>query len=442
MVLIVGMARSGLAVSRLLRGKGIEVFATDSQLEPPLLEEFEHDGIPFETGSHSRRRFETADEIVVSPGVPVDIEPLAIARNIGIPVVSEIEVASRYLEGDIVAVTGSNGKTTTTLLIGNILRNSRRPVQVGGNIGTPLADLVSSSTREMINVIEVSSFQLDTIQVFRPDVGVLLNITPDHLDRYADFEAYRQSKLKLFRNQTGDDCAVVNRDDSDAFPLPSEIKSRQLTFSRQKGLAKGAWIHAGQLVVDRVPIIPISELPLPGQHNVENVLAALLVAGVYGLDPEQIADGVRSFEPFEHRLETVATIDGVRFVNDSKATNVDSAVKAVESFPKKVVLILGGKDKGMSFEPLVGAMKGKVTRALLIGSATEKLENEIANTVPTERVKSMADAVAAAIKVARSGDTVLLAPACASFDMYTDYKERGEEFKRAVITHSTTENDG
>jgi UDP-N-acetylmuramoylalanine--D-glutamate ligase len=431
----VGMAQSGLAVSRLLREKGIEVFATDSDREPALVGEFEREGIPFETGGHSRGRIETADEIVVSPGVPIDITPLAIARGRGIPVVSEIEVASRYLEGDVVAVTGSNGKTTTTLLVAHILRNLKRPVQVGGNIGTPLAALVGSSTKETINVIEVSSFQLDSIQAFRPAVGVLLNITPDHMDRYADFKAYRGSKLNLFRNQTADDCAVVNRDDENVFPLPPGIKSRQLAFSRLQTLDEGAWVQEQQLVVDREAVMPARDVPLRGQHNVENVLGALLVGRTFGLGLDRMADAVRSFQPVEHRLEPVATIDGIQFVNDSKATNVDSAVKAVESFHGNIVVILGGKDKGVSFGPLVEAMKGKVILALLIGSAAGKLGKEIGAEVPNERVKSMSDAVTRAMRVARSGDTVLLAPACASFDMYTNYEERGEDFKQVVRSY-------
>jgi len=441
MVLIVGMARSGLAVSRLLKAEGIPVFATDWHDQPSLAGEFEAGGIPFETGGHALHRFESADEIIVSPGVRVDIEPLAVARTRGIPVVSEIEVASRYLEGDIVAVTGSNGKTTTTSLIGHILGNLERPVQVGGNIGPPLADLVGSSTAETINVIEVSSFQLDSIVAFHPNVGVLLNITPDHMDRYVDFEAYRHSKLSLFRNQTSHDHAVVNRDDNDVYPLPPEFNSRKLAFSRRRKLAQGAWVRKDQLVVDRVPVLPVSDIPLIGQHNVENVLAALLVAGLYGVGLDQMADGVRSFQPVEHRLEPVATIDGVWFVNDSKATNVDSAVKAVESFPGNVLMILGGTDKGVSFGPLVAAMKGKVSLALLTGEVADKLEHDIGDAVPTDRVASMTDAVTRAMKAARSGDTVLLAPACASFDMYPNYEERGEEFKRAVRSRLPDESE-
>jgi UDP-N-acetylmuramoylalanine--D-glutamate ligase len=383
---------------------------------------------------HSTDRFRDAEEIVVSPGVRPDIEPLVNARASGVSVVGEMEVASRYLEGDIVAVTGSNGKTTTTSLLAHILNAGSRPVQVGGNIGTPLADLVGSSSAETINVIEVSSFQLDSIRDFRPDVGVLLNITPDHLDRYDDFAAYRSSKLKLFANQTTNDYAVVNRDDPEAFPLPSEVRSRQLTFGRGQARDQGASVQKGQLVLGQEPVLPVSEVPLRGPHNLDNVMASLIVGRLYRMSPPQMAHAVRSFEAVEHRLEPIATIGGVEFVNDSKATNVDSAIKAVESFDGNLILILGGKDKGAPITPLVSAMVGKVSCALLLGASADKFEDAIGDAVPTRRVRSMTDAVNVAIAVSSPGDVVLLSPACASFDMYRNYEERGADFKRAVAS--------
>ena len=431
-VVVVGMARSGLAVSRLLRGKGIEVFASDVQRDPPLQPDFEREGIECETGHHSVERFENADEVVVSPGVPLDIDPLQSSRRRGIPVVSELEVAARYLEGDVVALTGSNGKTTTTALVGHILASGSRPVQVGGNIGTPASALVASSRVETINVIEVSSFQLDGIQRFRPHVAVLLNIAPDHMDRYENFEAYRRSKFRVFANQNEDDYAVINRDDDNVFPLPASVRSRHLEFSRRSSAGSGASVRDGQLIVGPMPVMPVVDVPLRGAHNVENVLAGLLVARIYGISAGESARAVESFQPVEHRLEPVATVQGVEYVNDSKATNVDSAVKALESFSEPIVVILGGKDKGVPLEPLVEAMKGKVRQAVLIGASASHFEKAIGGAVPCRRAGSMSEAVEAAAGAARTGDVVLLSPACASFDMYRNYEERGGDFKRAV----------
>ena len=435
MVVVVGMARSGLAVSRLLQSRGVEVFATDSDPAPVLRSEFDRMGITHEAGRHSIDRFVGAREVIVSPGVPLDIDPLVRARKSGVGIVSELEVATRYLKGDIVAVTGSNGKTTTTSLVGHILRRGPRPVQVGGNIGTPVSDLVETSTDDTINVIEVSSFQLDGISRFRPRVGVLLNITPDHLDRYADFEAYRSVKFQLFRNQTVEDFAIINRDDPQSFPSSVHIVSRRRVFSRNPKLDPDAGLLGGVLCIRGHRVLPTSEVPLLGSHNVENVLAAILVADVYGMTPPQMAGAIRNFKGVEHRLEAVATVDGVEFVNDSKATNVDSAIKAVRAFDKNIIVILGGKDKNASFEPLVEAMSGRVRQVLTIGAAAEKLEHTIGRLLPVRRVESISEAVDLSMEIGHHGDVVLLAPACASFDMYENYEERGRDFKNAVRSH-------
>ena len=436
MVVVMGMARSGLAVSRLLREAGFDVLASDVLTDPPLAGEFERDGIPSETGGHSMDAMRRASEIVVSPGVPLGIAPLEDARRRGTPVVSELEVASRYLQGDVVAITGSNGKTTTTALTGRILSAGERPVQVGGNIGPPASAMVAASGAETINVIEVSSFQLDGVRTFRPDVGVLLNVTPDHMDRYTSFETYRESKLRVFANQTAEDHAVVNRDDGNVFPLPADIRSRRAPFSRGRPLDAVAWVADGQLVLEGTPVMPLSRLPLRGAHNVENVLAALVVGGIYGIAESAAAAAIASFRPFEHRLETVATVDGVEFVNDSKATNMDSAVKALESFSTPVIVILGGQDKGGSPAALVEAMKGRVRRAVLIGAAADRFETAIGGAVPSRRAASMTEALDLAVESARPGDVVLLAPACASFDMYADYAARGNDFKDAVRSYT------
>ncbi len=438
MVVVVGMGRSGLAVSGLLRSQGLEVFASDANPEPLMRNDFDRLGVPFETGRHSIERFTGAEEIVVSPGVPLDIDILDAARARGVGVVSELEVASRYLLGDVVAVTGSNGKTTTTSLVAAILGTGARPVQVGGNIGIAVSDLVSGSTDETINVLEVSSFQLDGSSGFRPRVGVLLNITPDHLDRYADFEAYRMAKFKLFKNQTEEEFAVINMDDPQSYPLPVAIASRQRFFSRKEPFDREAGLQGEFLSVRGHRVIQKSELSLRGSHNVENVLASILVADVYGITPEQMAGTIRNFQGVEHRLETAATVNGVEFVNDSKATNVDSAVKALmafDAFDANIILIAGGRDKEAPLEPLVQAMHGRVRQVLTLGEAAEKLERAIGTAVPTRRVGSIAEAVDAAVEIGRAGDVVLLAPACASFDMYADYEERGQDFKNAVRSH-------
>ena len=440
MVLVVGMARSGLAVSRLLRAQGVSVFATDSnrsRLEP----EFNRLGVPYEAGRHDLKRFIDAREIVTSPGVPLDSEYLAAARENEVPIVSELEVASRYLKGDIVAITGSNGKTTTTKLIGEIVACGRRPVQVGGNIGVAASDLVEDSTDDTVNVLEVSSFQLDTIVDFRPDVALLLNVTPDHMDRYADFGAYRDAKFSLFRNQSETDSAVLNADDPECYPAPEWLHSRQLLFSSSRWLDAGASLSGDDMFTLGRRILSLDEIPLRGRHNVDNVLAACLVADLYGIDPESMASTIRSFTGVEHRLETVAMINGIEFVNDSKATNVDSAVKAVESFDANVIIIVGGTDKGASYEPLVCAMEGRVKKVLLTGAAADKLEDAIGGRLSISRVASMDDAVARALDSGQAGDVVLLAPACSSFDMFANYEERGRAFKKAVLSHQEVTSD-
>jgi UDP-N-acetylmuramoylalanine--D-glutamate ligase len=369
--------------------------------------------------------FLEADEIVVSPGVPLDIEPLKAARQKGVPIVSEIELASRYLQGEIVAITGSNGKTTTTTLIGEILKATGRPVQVGGNIGVAMSGLVESSTPQTINVVETSSFQLDGIRTFRPHVGVLLNITPDHLDRYTDFQAYRASKFRLFENQSEHDMAVLNQDDPCVYPPPTPIRSHVLTFSRKSMPGK-------DLILDGQRVMSTDEVPLRGAHNVENVLAAMVTAACYDVPPDRIAEAVRRFKGVEHRIEFVAKVRGVEFFNDSKATNVDSAIKAVESFTKNILIVLGGKDKGASYAPLVKVMEGRVKHVLLIGTAAKTISDAIGNRFPKTFVTTMDDVVGKAIELSSPGDVVLLSPACASFDMFENYEHRGRVFKNAV----------
>jgi UDP-N-acetylmuramoylalanine--D-glutamate ligase len=425
------MARSGIAAASLLQSRGYSVFVTDSG-EGASIDVLEAAGIPYETGGHSNRLFQEAEEIVVSPGVPLDIEPLTAAMKRGIPVVSEVEIGFRFLQGEIIAITGSNGKTTTTTLIGEIFKTTNRHVQVGGNIGTAMSSLVETSTPETLNILEVSSFQLDTIRKFRPRVGVLLNITPDHLDRYSGFEAYRRSKFRLFMNQTSSDVAVLNRDDPEVYPVPVEIESRQELFSQKKEIAGGAYRKGNQLFFGGERVMAVKEIPLRGSHNVENVLASIAAASVYAVPLPVIAEVVRGFRGVEHRLELVAAINGIEFYNDSKATNVDSTIKAVESFRSNIILILGGKDKGASYVPLINAMKGRVKHVLLVGAAANKIAEALGDLFPKTFVASMADAVDKAHQIGKAGDIALLSPACASFDMFENYEHRGRVFKQAV----------
>jgi UDP-N-acetylmuramoylalanine--D-glutamate ligase len=433
MTLVVGMGRSGIAAARLLAREGEGVFVTDAGApQADGLAALDAEGIPYETGVHTLERFLGADEIVVSPGVPLGAPPLEAARMKGVPIIGELELAWRRLRGDVVAITGSNGKTTTTALAAAILGASGRPVQVGGNIGVALSELTASSNAETLNVVEVSSFQLDTIDRFRPRAAALLNITPDHLDRYPDFAAYRASKFRIFMNQDAADCAVLNRDDPEVRRPPIGLAARLRYFSRGAPVETGAFEASGEIYLDGVRVMPAADIPLRGAHNVENVLAALAVAADFGIPAGRMADAVRAFRAVEHRLEYVATVEGIAFFNDSKATNVDAAIKAVESFPGNLIVILGGKDKGASYEPLAEAMRGRVLRVLLVGAASETISKALDGRFPESRAASLEDAVAMGLACGRPGDVVLLAPACASFDMFDNYEHRGRVFKEAV----------
>jgi UDP-N-acetylmuramoylalanine--D-glutamate ligase len=431
MILVVGMARSGLAAARLLKSRGEDVFVSDAG-SPTTTADLDSLGIPWESGKHTTERFLAADEIVISPGVPSDIAPLAAARGKGVPIVSELEVAWRYLKGDVVAITGSNGKTTTTTLVGEILKAAGRVVQVGGNIGTAMCGLVDTSTAHTVNVIEVSSFQLDGIRGFRPHTAALLNITPDHLDRYDGFAAYRASKFRIFENQIESDSAVLNRDDSQVWPPEQPIRARQSFFSRSAFAGSGAFRADENLYLNGQAVMGVSEVHLRGEHNIENVLASMAITAGYGVPTATLAKAIGDFRGVEHRIEYVASLGGIEFFNDSKATNVDSAIKAVESFDSGLILILGGKDKGAPYDPLVDAMRGKVKHVLLIGEASEKISKAIGSRFACSRVETMADAVNRAREVGTVGDVVLLSPACASFDMFENYEHRGREFKKAV----------
>jgi len=368
--------------------------------------------------------------------VPVDAPPLKQARSLGENVIGEIELAAQFLPGPVVAITGSNGKTTTTTLAGEIMTASGFPTLVGGNIGTPAISLAERATPETVIVLEVSSFQLETIQTFRPKVAVVLNVTPDHLDRHHTFEIYVDAKARLFENQQSDDFAVLNEDDPTCVAMGARTKAQVFWFSRHKEVKQGAWVHDGKILFrdakGQREILEVSDIPLKGAHNLENVLAAVCAGALMECPADKIRQAVRDFKAVEHRLEFVATIRGVDYYNDSKATNVDATLKAIHAFPGGLWIILGGKDKNSDYTLLAPPLKEKARAALLIGAAAEKIEAQLHGAIPLLQCGTLHAAIVEANARAARGDTVLLAPACASFDQFDNFEHRGREFKRLV----------
>ncbi len=440
-VLVVGLGKSGLASALFLKEQGAKVTVSDTRSAaalakdiPALLEA----GIMVESGGHGLLTFRRQDLIVVSPGVPLETPEVKQAIAFGQTVIGELELASRFLKGGIVAVTGSNGKTTTTTLIGNIFRDAGVATQVGGNIGLPVIDLIDGSTDETVNVLEVSSFQLETVVEFHPRIAVILNITPDHLDRHGSFERYVAAKEKIFARQTAQDALVLNADDRTAQMCAARAKANVYWFSSTRIVRQGTFVRDGVVCwVEKEggkaePVLPISEIPLKGQHNVENVLAAVCAARLATIPAESIRKTVASFHAVEHRLELVARVAGVEYYNDSKATNVDAALKAVGSFAGGVHLILGGKDKDSDYTLLAPLLRERVRAVYTIGSAAKKIERELAGVVKIDSAGTLDKAVARAAEAAQAGDVVLLAPACASFDQFENYEQRGRVFRELV----------
>jgi UDP-N-acetylmuramoylalanine--D-glutamate ligase len=420
---VVGMARSGVAVVELLREKGEQVRAVD--LKPMTVA-----GIEVEPQTASA--FAGADLIVLSPGVPADAPVIAAARERGVKVIGDVELAGWYLQGETIGITGSNGKTTTTALTGHILTASGIPAQVGGNIGTPPASMVKTSRPGQWNVLELSSFQLETIESFRAHIGSALNVTPDHLDRHYTFENYAEAKARLFVNQRDSDFAVLNADDPVCRSYAGRGAGKPQWFSSTHAVSPGAWIEGGTLVLEGEPLMDRSEVPLRGAHNLENAMAAAVIARLAGAAHDQIRAAVKSFPGVEHRLEFVRSLDGVAWYNDSKATNVDATLKAVQAFSGGLWIILGGRDKGSDYSPLSRPLLAKAHGALLIGAAADKIAEHLRGSIPLIRCGTIAAAVAEARVRAQSGDTVLLAPACASFDQFENFEDRGRAFKRLV----------
>jgi len=438
-VLVVGLGKSGVASALFLQARGARVTVSDAKPQEQLGEDIpvllDH-GIAVETGGHGERTFRGQDLIVVSPGVPVDSPPLVQARSQGELVIGEIELASRFLPKNIVAITGSNGKTTTTTLAGEIVSASGFQALVGGNIGTPAISLVEQAKADTVVVLEVSSFQLETIQTFRPKIAVVLNVTPDHLDRHRTFAAYTDAKARIFENQQADDFAVLNADDPTCVELAGRIRTQVFWFSRKEEVKQGAYVRDGRVFFrdakGQREVMLVSEIPLKGAHNVENVLAAVCAGALVGCEAGQIRTAVQRFKAVEHRLEYVATIRGVEYYNDSKATNVDATIKALESFPANVHLILGGKDKDSDYTQLNDLLRHRVKRVYTIGAAAGKIESQIEGAAEIDHAETLEKALQHAAASADAGDVVLLAPACASFDQFRNYEHRGRVFKEVV----------
>ncbi|MDX6445202.1 MAG: UDP-N-acetylmuramoylalanine--D-glutamate ligase [Blastocatellia bacterium] len=440
--LVVGAARSGIASARFLAQRGAIVALNDRK---PLVEwpaealELKSIGVGQVEGDPPSWLLDQIDLVVVSPGVPTKAIPIRYADRRGAEVIGEIELASRFLRGRTVAVTGTNGKTTTTSLIGEMLRDAKLNVQVGGNIGRALISLVDSSRDDGWNVVEVSSFQLETIVDFHPAVAAVLNVTPNHMDRYESLTDYAAAKHRVFTNQTPSDMAVLNADDEIVSSWAKGLRAHVVQFSAKRELDEGLFLRGSDLV-SRTPhgervLVTRDEMKLRGTHNVENVLAALAVGLACGAGPESLRETVESFRPVEHRLEEVAEVNGVRFFNDSKATSVDATMKALEAFAGdrgKVILILGGKGKQAPYSPLEPLIRELVRKMILIGEDAPAIERELKSAAPFENAKDMKDAVARAFRAAEVGDVVLLAPACASFDMFESFEHRGRVFKEEV----------
>ncbi|MEQ1884112.1 MAG: UDP-N-acetylmuramoyl-L-alanine--D-glutamate ligase [Bryobacteraceae bacterium] len=422
---VVGMARSGVAAAELLREKGARVRAVDQN--PVAVT-----GLFVPVEPQTPAAFADADLIVLSPGVPADLDFLNDARKRGVSIVGDLELASWFLKGEIIGITGANGKTTTTALTGHILKSSDIPVQVGGNIGTPPASMVATSQENQWNVLELSSFQLETTDTFRARIGAALNVTPDHLDRHGTIERYAEAKARLFVNQLANDFRVLNAEDEICRSYAKRGHGATVWFSSSREVSPGLYLKDGSIYADGQPLMAVTEIPLRGMHNVENTMAAAAIARLVGATPQQIRRAVRTFPGVEHRLEFVRNLDGVEWFNDSKATNVDATLKAVAAFPGRLWVILGGKDKGTDYTGLKIPLQEKARGVLLIGAAAGKIAAQLNGAAPMIACETLERAVAEARRKAEPGDVVVLAPACASFDQFQNFEHRGREFKRLV----------
>jgi UDP-N-acetylmuramoylalanine--D-glutamate ligase len=435
-VVVVGAARSGVAAAELLVRRGARVALQDVKSAVEAEDQLRGAGVELQLGGHDEATLVAADLIVLSPGVPTGQAGLAAARRAGVPMIGELELASRWLRGRMVAITGTKGKSTTTTLTGRMLEAGGRRVLVGGNIGRALSAQVDESTEDTIHVVEASSFQLEATETFRPWIAVLLNFSPDHLDRHASVGEYARAKARIFANQDEHDWAVLNADDAPALALAAEARARRRLFSTAAPLADGVVI-AGDVIVRRtsegdLPLVPLSAIRLLGPHLVSDVVAASAVASIVGVDAASMTRVVSTFTGLEHALEPVAEIGGVRFVNDSKATNIEAARRAIESFGDGLVVIMGGRFKGGDFRHLSDALAARRATVVAIGEASALIHEAFADVVDVRDAGDMSAAVRTAFACAAPGRTVVLAPACASFDMFSDYAARGRIFKQEV----------
>lgn len=435
-ILVVGFGKSGLSAARYLISKGAQVTIGDikpeTDLDTSMLNEVRDTGVNFELGEHRIETFINSDMIIVSPGIPLDIKPLSAAREAGVPVTGELETASRFFDTPVLAVTGTNGKTTTVSLLDEMIRRSGLDLFTGGNIGAPLIDYVLGDGNTDYVLVEVSSFQLDTIEKFSPFVSLILNITPDHLDRYENFDAYVRSKLRITQNQGEGKFAVINNDDPllHDFDPGSGVSVLRYGFKKTRDL--NAYVEGNRLIAglpaQKEQLYNLEGFLLPGEHNKCNLMGAVLVAICIGIKKDIIQESIISFKGLPHRLEHVAKKGGVDFYNDSKATNVDAAVKSLSAFDRPVILIAGGIHKGGEYDPLVEASRSRVKKGVFIGQARDILADAFDNDIPYEFAEDMKDAVKKAFSSAEKNDVILLAPACSSFDMFTDYSHRGKVF--------------
>jgi UDP-N-acetylmuramoylalanine--D-glutamate ligase len=435
-VTVAGAARSGIAAAELLARRGARVTVSEAQAEVPEHEKLIGLGVELELGGHRTETFTRADLVVVSPGVAPTQDAVQAARARGIPIIAEIELASRWLQGRVIAITGTKGKSTTTTLTGRLLEAAGFKVTVGGNIGAPLSAQVSLSTPETLHVVETSSFQLEQIETFHPWIAVMLNFSPDHLDRHPDLAAYAAAKGRIFENQAAQDWAVINADDPAVLELARRGRAARRMFARTTPIPEGTVIHAGW-IVDRhaagdTRLVPLDAIHLLGPHLVADVMAAATVGAIAGAAPAAMTAAVDAFGGLEHAMELVTESRGVRFVNDSKATNVEAALRSIESFDRDLVPILGGRFKGGDFRVLREPLKQRAKAVVAIGEAKALVHEALAGAVIVHEAASFEEGVARAYAIAQPSGVVLLAPACASFDMFRDYAERGRKFKETV----------
>lgn len=438
-VLVVGLGRSGEAAVRFLLSQGARVAATDQKREQEMtafLQKPEASQIELHLGKTSHEIFEKRDLICLSPGVPLTHPGLVRARRKKVPILGEMGLAALYLARPLVAVTGTNGKSTTSTLIAFLLKSAGQSVALAGNIGTPLLEVVMEGKRYDRIVVEVSSFQLETVQKFRPEITVLLNVTEDHLDRYPSFKDYVRAKMRILRDQTSRDWVVYNQDDPTLLPYLRKSRARKVPFSRTRHPAEGLFYHSGGVARRWKTVFedyPLEKVPLTGLHNVENIMASIGAARLCEVSPESIRKSLIAFEGLPHRMQLVRELRGVRYYDDSKGTNVDAVLKSIAGFgDRKVLLIAGGRDKKSHFSRLRSVVSQKVKKLLLIGEASHKIAEALKGSAEIEEVGTLQAAIEKAAQIARSGDAVVLSPACASFDQFKNYEDRGDQFKEFV----------